>query len=602
MTDDDNGISAARDVLRRVFGYDRFRGQQAEVVAHVVRGGDALVLMPTGGGKSLCYQLPALVRPGTGLVISPLIALMEDQVAALRQAGVRAEALNSSRSVTDQRTVREAFAAGDLDLLYLAPERLSQLRDLLPRVPLSVVAVDEAHCVSQWGHDFRPEYLQLGNLASLGVPRIALTATATPTTRAEILERLQLQNARAFISSFDRPNIRYRVELKDRPLQQLAKMIQLEHPGETGVVYALSRTTTERTAATLREHGIDALHYHAGMSAEARARAQHRFRTEDGVVIVATIAFGMGIDVPGVRFVAHIDLPKSLEGYYQETGRAGRDGEPADAWMVYGLADAVQLRRFADQSDNRVREHRLLGHMLAYCETVQCRRQFLLEYFGQALEEPCGNCDICLDPPATWNATVPAQKLLSTVIATWVDRGQRYAVGQHVAALRGASSPRSRRAGLETLSTWGIGTDVSAEKWKQVARALIASGALRAVGEWGVLHADERCRPILAGDEEVWLRERATGARARRRRDGSVSATVHLNDQATGRFEALRAWRRATAEAQSIPPFMVCTDVTLRALAVAVPHTLDDLDGIPGIGEAKKARYGNDLLRVLAAG
>ena len=435
-------------ILQEVFGYGEFRRGQREIIDCVVGGSDALVLMPTGGGKSLCYQIPALVRSGTGVVISPLVALMHDQVAALKQLGVRAEALNSTKTLAEQQSIAAAYAAGELDLLYLAPERLAagQTRELLRSAPVSVVAIDEAHCVSQWGHDFRPDYLQLGHVKDLlpNVPRIALTATATPETHREIRERLKLDDAQDFVSSFDRPNIRYRIEPKDNTKTQLLRFVRDEHANQTGIVYALSRKTVERTAAMLREQGVDAIAYHAGLSAADRQAAQIRFGREEGVVIVATIAFGMGIDVPNVRFVAHIDLPKSVEGYYQETGRAGRDGLPAEAWMIYGLPDVVQLQRLIErgEAEPQMKRHQsaLVDQMLALCESVRCRRVFLLNYFGEKQQDPCGNCDVCLDPPEVWDAMVPAQKFLSTVIATWTDAKARFAAGQHIDVLRGVSS------------------------------------------------------------------------------------------------------------------------------------------------------------------
>ncbi|MGO1841262.1 MAG: DNA helicase RecQ [Canibacter sp.] len=596
----------AEEILQKVFGYDEFRGNQRDIIDSVIGGSDALVLMPTGGGKSLCYQIPALVRPGTGVVISPLVALMHDQVAALTQLGVRAEALNSTKSSAEQQRISRAYANGELDLLYLAPERLadSRTRTLIASTQVSVVAIDEAHCVSQWGHDFRPDYLQLGGLADLlpDSPRIALTATATPATHSEIRERLRLESALDFVSSFDRPNIRYRIEPKVNANKQLVTFILDEHPGETGIVYALSRKSVERTAAALRERGIDAIAYHAGLSPEDRAHAQSRFGRDDGVVIVATIAFGMGIDVPDVRFVAHIDLPKSLEGYYQETGRAGRDGLPAEAWMVYGLPDVVQLQRLIErgtaESNMKRHQRQLVDHMLALCESVTCRRQFLLKYFGEQLSDPCGNCDVCLEPPEVWDATVPAQKLLSTVIATWTDVGTRFAAGQHIDVLRGVSSERSRKVGLERLSTWGIGVDLSVGHWKIVVRHLLATGLLRAVGEWGVLAAMPECQAVLRGEERVMMRKLPTQMPHRTSR-APKSAGVALNDQQAERFEKLRAWRKSTAAAQEVPSYVVFADATLRELAVENPTRVNDLTEISGIGAVKQDRYGKDVIDVL---
>jgi ATP-dependent DNA helicase RecQ len=586
----------AQRILADTFGFENFRGDQADIVSHVINGGDAVVLMPTGSGKSLCYQIPALARPGTGLVISPLVALMHDQVAALRQVGVRAAALNSSLSPSVRSQVENAFVHGELDLLYLAPERLSTVMPLLQQARLSVIAIDEAHCVSQWGHDFRPDYLRLAELADLSAPRIALTATATPETHREITERLDLGSARHFVSSFDRPNIRYRVASKDRVKQQLQHFVCVEHAEQTGIVYALSRKTVERTAAALRELGVDALAYHAGMSPQERERAHARFSSDEGIVMVATIAFGMGVDMPNVRFVAHIDLPKSLEGYYQETGRAGRDGQPADAWLAYGLGDVVQQRRFIDASQDAARQRALLDHMLAYCETVTCRRQFLLGYFGETLEQPCQNCDVCLAPPEVWDATTAAQKLLSTVIAAWVDRKKRFAAGQHIDVLRGVSSERTRRDDLETLSTWGIGDDLSASQWKSLVRHLLARGLLKTLNEWGTLAADPLCQPVLRGDERVTMRKQKMGGAPAPR----PSASTTLTDEQQKRFEALRQWRREEAKRQEVPSFVVFGDVTLRQLACEQPTTRGALRGISGIGDVKLDRYGDDVLRVLA--
>ena len=599
-----------RRVLAEVFGYASFRGDQEQIVDHVAAGGDAVVLMPTGGGKSICYQVPALCREGTGVVLSPLVALMHDQVAALRLAGVRAAALNSSMSGEDRVSVERAYAAGELDLLYLAPERLSSpgTVELLHRSPIALFAIDEAHCVSQWGHDFRPDYLRLGGLASEwpDVPRIALTATATPETHREITERLHLDRARHFVSSFDRPNIRYRIEPKGTVRQQLTRFIRDEHAGEAGIVYALSRRKVEQTAGWLREAGVDAVAYHAGLPAHERLEAQTRFLREDGVVVVATIAFGMGIDKPDVRFVAHIDLPKSVEGYYQETGRAGRDGEPAEAWMAYGLADVVQQRQLIEsgEGDEATKRNQTahLNHMLELCETTGCRRQYLLRYFGQELSSPCGNCDVCLDPPKLWDATVPAQKLLSTVLRTYNERrGRTFAAGQHIDVLRGVTSERVQQLRLDELSTWGIGADLSVAQWRGVVRHLLATGLLESQGEWGVLAPTEAAKPVLRGEAEVWMREEVLArAGAARSSSSKKNATVDLSDDQLEIFERLREWRLEEAREQGVPPYVVFGDATLRALAVHVPGSADALLEISGIGQAKLEKYGEAVLALLA--
>lgn len=600
-------------VLTEVFGYESFRGDQQAIVQHVIAGGDAIVLMPTGGGKSLCYQVPALCRAGTGVVISPLVALMHDQVAALRLAGVRAAALNSTMSAEDQAATRQDFEEGRLDLLYLAPERLSSPGTvaMLSRASIALFAIDEAHCVSQWGHDFRPDYLRLGVLAEQwpGVPRIALTATATPQTRQEITERLRLDDARGFVSSFDRPNIRYRIDPKGTVRQQLTRFVRDEHAGEAGIVYALSRKQVEQTAGWLREVGVDAVAYHAGLSPQARHEAQTKFLREDGVVVVATIAFGMGIDKPDVRFVAHIDLPKSVEGYYQETGRAGRDGEPAEAWMAYGLSDVVQQRRLIEHSDadeaSKRNQLAHLNHMLALCETTGCRRRFLLNYFGEradGLKEGCGNCDVCLNPPKLWDVTVPAQKLLSTVLRTYRERGRTFAAGQHIDVLRGVMSERVQQLRLDELSTWGIGADLSAQQWRGVVRHLLATGLLESQGEWGVLAPTDLAKPVLRGEQTVSMREeviaRNGGARSSPKKQRDVTAELSEDQAAT--FERLRAWRLEESKQQGVPPYVVFTDVTLKALAVHRPQNEQQLLEISGIGQAKLEKYAKAVLGLLA--
>ena len=596
-----------REVLKRVFGYDDFRGDQADVVAHVVAGGDAVVLMPTGGGKSITYQVPALVRPGTGLVVSPLIALMHDQVDALVANGVRAAYLNSTQTPGERAGVERAFLAGELDLLYVAPERLSapQTTHLLQRGRLSVIAIDEAHCVSQWGHDFRPDYLALGDLDERfpGVPRMALTATATPATHRELTERLRLGSARHFVASFDRPNIQYRIEAKVDPRRQLVQFIRAQPEGATGIVYALSLKSVEQTADHLRAQGVDALPYHAGLPAEVRSRHQSRFLRESGVVMVATIAFGMGIDKPDVRFVAHVDLPKSVEGYYQETGRAGRDGDPAVAFMVYGLGDVVQQRRLIDQSPgDRTFKMRLGQHldaMLALCETVGCRRQNLLAYFGQE-SGACGNCDTCLTPPETWDGLVPAQKLLSTIVRLQRERGQAFGAGHLVDILRGASTERIRQQGHDRLATYGLGAELSEQDWRSVVRQLLTRGILVARGDYGVLGLGDAASAVLRGDEPVPLRRDVLG-RAESSRVRKATAADALADDDRELFEALRAWRAEQAREQSVPAYIVFGDATLRALAEHRPRDAAGLDGITGIGAKKRDAYGDAVLAVIAA-
>ncbi|WP_336660629.1 DNA helicase RecQ [Leucobacter sp. USHLN153] len=609
-----------REVLAEVFGYDAFRGEQEEIIRHVIGGGDAVVLMPTGGGKSICYQIPALVREGTGVVLSPLVALMHDQVAALQLVGVRAAALNSAMSIEDRRAVEQAYRSGQLDVLYLAPERLSAhgTVELLAQGRIALFAIDEAHCVSQWGHDFRPDYLRLGALAERwpDVPRIALTATATPETHREITERLHLDRARHFVSSFDRPNIRYRIESKQNARAQLTQFVRGEHAGEAGIVYALSRKRVEQTAAALRDAGVDAVAYHAGLPAHERLEAQTRFLREDGVVVVATIAFGMGIDKPDVRFVAHIDLPKSVEGYYQETGRAGRDGLPSEAWLVYGLQDVVQQRQMIESGDGdavtRASQTRHLNAMLALCEGVECRRAFLLRYFGQPVEEgaACGNCDVCLNPPKTWDATVPAQMLLSTVIRTEKERRRTYAAGQHIDVLRGVASERATQMRLDELSTWGIGKEWSVAQWRGVVRHLLAAGLVEARGEWGVLAPTEAAKPVLRGEETVLMREEvfaraARSGRGTRGDSGSgtakrSAAAADLAPEQAEVFERLREWRAGEARKQGVPGYVVFGDATLAALAVHRPSSDEDLLAISGIGQVKLERYGAAVLEVLA--
>lgn len=600
----------ALEVLQRVFGYESFRGEQQAIVQQVIDGGDALVLMPTGGGKSLCYQVPALVRPGTGIVVSPLIALMQDQVDALTELGVRAAFLNSTQDWNATREVERAFLAGELDLLYVAPERLVTDRclSLLERGRIALFAIDEAHCVSQWGHDFRPEYLQLSMLHEQwpDVPRIALTATATDVTRTEIAQRLALDDARHFIASFDRPNIRYRIVEKNDVRRQLLDFLRTEHAGDAGVVYCLSRSRVEDTAAYLSAQGISALPYHAGLPAPVRAANQSRFLREDGIVMVATIAFGMGIDKPDVRFVAHIDLPKSVEGYYQETGRAGRDGLPANAWLAYGLQDVVQQRRMIDDSPGDDAFRRRLGAqldaMLGLCETVECRRQRLLAYFGQRIT-PCGNCDTCLEPPQAWDGTVAAQKVLSAVYRLWKERGQRYGAGHIIDILRGKKNERTAQHGHETLSVFGVGADLSDTAWRSVLRQLLAQGLLTVDTEgYGTLALTEGSRAVLKGERTLMLRRESERAAARNRAatPRSKPAAADLPAEAQALFESLRAWRGDVARNHGVPAYVIFHDATLREIALARPESLEDLGHVSGVGARKLEAYGDDILECVA--
>ncbi|WP_149195575.1 DNA helicase RecQ [Luteimonas suaedae] len=605
--------TSARDALQRVFGHAAFRGEQAAIVEHVAAGADALVLMPTGGGKSLCYQLPALLRDGVGIVVSPLIALMQDQVEALRQLGVRAAFLNSTLDGETAATVERQLLAGDLDLLYVAPERLLTPRflSLLERASLALFAIDEAHCVSQWGHDFRPEYRELTILHERWpqVPRIALTATADPPTQREIAERLQLDRARRFVSSFDRPNIRYAVTQKDNAKRQLLDFVDA-HRGDAGIVYCLSRRKVEQTAAFLAEHGHTALPYHAGIDAGIRAANQRRFLREEGVIVVATIAFGMGIDKPDVRFVAHIDLPKSIEGYYQETGRAGRDGEPADAWMCYGLGDLVLLRQMIEQSESgeeRKRlEHRKLDALVGYCESMRCRRQVLLANFGEEYApgesgangagRACGNCDNCLQPPEAWDATEAAQKALSCVYRS----GQRFGAAHVIDILRGSDSEKIRQFGHDRLSTYGVGTDLDARTWRGVFRQLVAHGLLEVDAEgYGGLRLTEASRAVLKGSQPVMLRKVAA-PRERTRALRTASAAAELAPADLPLFEALRELRAQLARDQNVPAYVIFHDSTLREIAARRPSSEDELAGIGGIGAGKLSRYGSQVIATVA--
>jgi len=603
-------VPEALETLRRVFGYDTFRGDQAAIVEHVIAGGDALVLMPTGGGKSLCYQIPALVRPGVGVVVSPLIALMQDQVDALRNAGVRAGFLNSTQDYAARQEVESAFLAGELDLLYLAPERLSMESTgrLFDRGKISLFAIDEAHCVSQWGHDFRPEYLTLSSLHERwpDVPRIALTATATEATHQEISARLKLDEARHFVASFDRPNIQYRIVGKNSPQRQLLELLRTEHQGDAGIVYCLSRNSVEKTAEFLVQNGIPAVPYHAGLDARTRARHQSRFLREDGLIVVATIAFGMGIDKPDVRFVAHLDLPKSVEGYYQETGRAGRDGLPSTAWLAYGLQDVVQQRKMIDTSEGDEAHRRRLGAhlnaMLALCETVECRRVQILNYFGQKAE-PCGNCDTCLNPPEKFDGTIPAQKLLSTIVRLRNERRQKFGAGQVIDILLGKSTPKVTQFQHDTLKTFGIGTELREPEWRAVVRQLLAQGLLAVEGDYGSLVLTESSAEVLGGDRQVLLRrepERAAAAKVRSTR--KAAPVVDMPAEAAPLFERLRAWRAGVAKEQGVPAYVIFHDATLRQIATQRPASLADLGTVSGVGENKLAKYGEGVLEVLTAG
>ena len=602
-------MGEALGVLRRVFGYDTFRGSQREIIDHVVGGGDALVLMPTGGGKSLCYQIPALLRPGVGVVVSPLIALMQDQVDAVRALGVRAGFLNSTLGAGARREVESAFLAGGLDLLYLAPEALrggSTLR-LLERGKISLFAIDEAHCVAQWGHDFRPDYLTLSVLSERwpDVPRIALTATATTATRGEIVERLHLTGARQFVTSFDRPNIQYRIAPKNEPRRQLLELLRTEHSGDAGIVYCLTRASVDRTAEFLTGNGITALPYHAGLDARTRTASQARFLREDGLVMVATIAFGMGIDKPDVRFVAHLDLPKSVEGYYQETGRAGRDGLPSTAWLAYGLSDVVQQRKLIDGSDGDLAHRRMLAHhldaMLALCETTECRRAQLLAYFGER-SSPCGNCDNCLTPPQAWDATVPAQKLLSTVLRLKRERNQKFGAGQSIDILLGKRTDKVTQYDHDALTVFGIGTEMSEAEWRAVVRQLLAQGLLGVEGEYGTLVLTEASASVLRRERPVMMRREPPRAarRAQPARPASTAA-AELPAEAVPVFERLRAWRAATAKEQGVPAYVVFHDATLRQIAAEAPATLTALGTVSGVGETKLAKYGQQILEILNA-
>ena len=597
--------SQAHDILRSIFGYDSFRGHQEAVIEQVVGGGDAFVLMPTGSGKSLCFQIPALLRPGVGVVVSPLIALMQDQVSALRQLGVRAAFLNSTLSPDEAQMVEYQVANGKLDLLYVAPERLLTDRtlELLAHSSLALFAIDEAHCVSQWGHDFRAEYLGLSILHERfpTVPRVALTATADEMTRKEVITRLSLDSAELFVAGFDRPNIRYRVQPKTNTRQQLKQFLQSEHPNDSGIIYCLSRRKTEEMAAWLASEGWKALPYHAGLDAATRQRHQDRFQREDGVIIVATIAFGMGIDKPDVRFVAHLDIPKSIEAYYQETGRAGRDGQPADAWMLYGLGDVTMMRQLlaqseADEAHKRI-EQQKLNALLGFCETATCRRQVLLQYFGDNLPEPCGNCDTCLEPVESWDGTLVARKALYCAFQT----GQRFGVGHLTDILTGTMTDRMRQFRHHELSAFGRGQEIAVKEWPSIFRQLVAMGFLTVDAQGhGSLVITPLGTSVLRDEQSVRLRKDPLPRKAKRekqRRAASLTGSVPPEDQAL--FDALRACRKTLADAAGVPPYVIFHDSTLREMLQHRPQTLEEMGHLSGIGEVKLARYGQPFLEVL---
>jgi ATP-dependent DNA helicase RecQ len=593
-------MNSAQEILQTVFGYPSFRPPQDDIIETLIEGGDALVLMPTGGGKSLCYQIPSLARSGCGIVISPLIALMQDQVSALRQLGVRASFLNSTLSAAAAKGVEDALRSGELDLLYIAPERLNQERTLglLKASDIALFAIDEAHCVSQWGHDFRVDYLRLSILHEHfpDVPRIALTATADERTRQEIITRLNLVEAQKFISGFDRPNIRYRIALKHNARQQLLRFLKEEHVSDAGIIYCLSRRKTEETAYWLQQQGFNALPYHAGLDTNTRADHQARFLREEGVIIVATIAFGMGIDKPDVRFVAHLDLPKTVESYYQETGRAGRDGEPANAWMVYGLQDVIKLRQMMEGSEGseehkRAEQHRL-NAILGLCEITSCRRQALLAYFGDTLEQACGNCDNCLEPVATWDGTEAARMALSVVYRT----GQRFGVNHLIDVLRGAQTDKITQFSHQDLVTYGVGNSLDNNQWRSVFRQLVARGFLSVdLERFGALRLQETCRPVLRGEQNIELRRDIKQSKAKKRTKTQLPMDIDV-----ALWEALRECRRELADEQGVPPYVIFHDRTLQELCVTLPQSLSQFADIGGVGERKLEKYGAIFLAVIS--
>lgn len=593
-----------QSILQSIFGYNAFRGQQEDIITHVIQGGDALVLMPTGGGKSLCYQIPAMARPGVGIVISPLIALMQDQVEALLQLGVKAAYLNSSLDPASARKVEQQLLDGELDLLYVAPERLLTpgFLSLLQKSKIALFAIDEAHCVSQWGHDFRPEYVQLTILHEQfpKIPRIALTATADAPTQKEIIEKLALEQARQFTTSFDRPNIRYRIVQKQNPREQLHQFLEAEHKGDAGIVYCLSRASVEESAAWLADKGWPALPYHAGLSASVRKQNQQRFIREEGIIMVATIAFGMGIDKPNVRFVAHLDLPKSMESYYQETGRAGRDQQPANAWLSYGLSDVVALRRLVDNSEadeqHKRLERRKLEALLGFCETTQCRRQVLLNYFGETYHGPCNNCDNCLDPVAVQDGTVIAQKALSCIYRT----GQRFGVKHLIDVLLGVDTPQVQRFQHDKVSTFGIGADLHRQQWNSVFRQLVAANLITVdMSGFGTLRLTEKCGPILRGETSLALRidpvvSKRQTKKSSPKRDGKRSNMP--NDEL---WNALKSKRKELAEAQGVPPYVIFHDTSLLEMHAKRPRSLAEFAEISGVGQSKLQRYAEEFLAVI---